>query len=233
MPDLDGFATTKLIQRREYRLREEGKDIAPLPVVAVSAHELSLTQDNLRDVGFFGLCPKPVEPQLLMKMIADAVGIADTGHPTDISLLQSIPDWIRVLEEHLTRSDGQSNSCIIDVHELYKRFSGDQEIVIDAMSAFTEEISSLLSGLEHAVNSNDRSAIKKRAHALKGAYANSAMKHGREICSLIERDSEILSLDAVKALFSKLNSETGVALTAVTNGLQALGVGPVENGIHS
>jgi len=64
MPEMDGLEATRRIRTHE---RESG--LPRTPVLAVTAHTLDSDRALVLEAGMDDLCPKPIEPAVLLAMI--------------------------------------------------------------------------------------------------------------------------------------------------------------------
>lgn len=70
MPEMDGFEATAAI-----RLREQGTG-RHLPIVALTAHAMKGDRERCLDAGMDGYVTKPVDLQVLLQALANALSVA-------------------------------------------------------------------------------------------------------------------------------------------------------------
>jgi signal transduction histidine kinase/CheY-like chemotaxis protein len=66
MPGMDGCETTRLIRGRE---REHGGQAPPIPILAMTAHDLPLFQERCKEAGMDDILPKPIDPCVLFPVL--------------------------------------------------------------------------------------------------------------------------------------------------------------------
>jgi PAS domain S-box-containing protein len=69
MPRMDGFETTAAIRQRE----REAKDSPHIPIIAMTAHVMKGDREKCIEVGMNGYISKPIDPELMMKTINQAL----------------------------------------------------------------------------------------------------------------------------------------------------------------
>jgi signal transduction histidine kinase/DNA-binding response OmpR family regulator/HPt (histidine-containing phosphotransfer) domain-containing protein len=210
MPDLDGFATTRVIKRRERKLREMGTPVRSVPVVAVSAHELNLQDAHLAEVGFEALCPKPIDPILLNKMLAQVTGCANTiaVENKPCSAAKERLTYLESLLRECAQAFSHSDWIPINLSEISERFSGEEDIVFEALRAYIDESDLLTNELKNALKAGDHESISARAHALKGSLANISATQAYEHARRLEKDAAQLSETELTSVGDALINET-------------------------
>ena len=75
MPDLDGFEATRAIRGIESRAADEGRPVAHIPIVALTAHAMSGDRDLCLEAGMDAYISKPLHIQTLVETIERVRGI--------------------------------------------------------------------------------------------------------------------------------------------------------------
>jgi len=168
MPEMDGFATTRLIRQRE-------AGVPRVPIIALTAHDIREYRETCLTAGMDDLLSKPYTleefAQLLRRWIAaPTAGVAastDAGAGLDVSRLRVI-DEATVAGLRKLRGDG--NDLYSQLVDLFRASSSDS-----------------ISRLEAAVGQHEFSTAKALCHKLASAAANvGALAFGREVRLLEE-----------------------------------------------
>jgi two-component system, sensor histidine kinase and response regulator len=134
MPVMDGYAATR-------KLRDLGYT---MPIIALTAHAMAGDERTCREAGCSGYLTKPVEPQKLLRTVADAL-----SNPCDKTF---VPGCLQ------TTPDPLISSLPLDDPEF-------REIVAEFVDRFAEKMSILRA----AVENRDLSQIAGIAHWIRGA----------------------------------------------------------------
>lgn len=158
MPDMDGFATTAAIRKRE---EESGKH---LPIVAMTAHAMGGDRERCLAAGMDDYLSKPLDPAQLRKVLQK---------------------WLPAELEQVTNSnEGPFNgNAPLDIKQLRSSFGSHAEKFI---KLFLENAPALLVKMKQALTQEDIKALKKHAHDLKGITATVYAFKMRQTCLEIE-----------------------------------------------
>jgi two-component system sensor histidine kinase/response regulator len=145
MPVLDGFDATREIRSREPPGRR-------VPIVALTAHALAGDREACLAAGMDDHLCKPIEPAALALAL-----------------------------ERWARSDGASpaesmraapTESPVDLAALREVTDGDADFERDLIEVFIASGDVTLAALRQALGAKDLAAVRRHAHALKGASAN-------------------------------------------------------------
>ena len=182
MPGLDGLSATAKIRELE---KKTGSHI---PIVAMTAHAMKGDKERSLNAGMDGYLTKPISRQRVEEAIARFV--FDTNE--------------LMTEEH---QDTASPVVSWDPSQALGRVDGDEELLRELIQIFLEETPKHLSGLEQAIQANERNTIERIAHTLKGELGYLGMSGACEKARLLEDLGREGKLDEVPALYKGLNDE--------------------------
>jgi signal transduction histidine kinase/DNA-binding response OmpR family regulator len=94
----------------------------------------------------------------------------------------------------------------IDLTLALERMGGDQQLFADVVRVFMEDCPARLAAIKAAVDSRNADAIRRTAHALKGAASNLAANDVFEATKTLERLGAEARLDAAEAAWRRLSA---------------------------
>jgi PAS domain S-box-containing protein len=156
MPEMDGYDATRCI-----RMAERRRNLAPTPIIAMTANAMQGDQERCLAVGMSDYLSKPIKPAELYARLAEwaaqcqpqqahsgeAVPEAQTGELEAVLLPASTFDYGAALNE------------------------ADAEIVEIVAGMFLERIDGELAELEQAIANRDAPLVQRLAHTIKGNLA--------------------------------------------------------------
>jgi PAS domain S-box-containing protein len=161
MPEMDGFAATAEIRRREGTARHT-------IIIAMTANALDGDAEKCIAAGMDDYLSKPVKVEILHQKLERWVGPAKTASPGnglgDPGLIEAIVPA------------GNTRNNVIDQTQLASlraiRQPGKADFVTELIDIFVNETVSQLKVLHEAVAGNDATEIQRLVHFLKGSSAN-------------------------------------------------------------
>ncbi len=155
MPVMDGFAATRAIRQLPL----------PPPVIALTAHALSIVGEEVEAAGFSGFATKPIDISALLDVVAQHLGATarapdaipgDAQPAPDVSLPQDV-ETTPVPAPHDEPEPLLYSS--LPVHDPRYR------VIVDE---FVEQLPGQMTSLTLALQGNDLTAIAELAHYLRG-----------------------------------------------------------------
>ena len=185
MPEMDGFALTKEIRRRE---SEYGYDVTP--IIAVTANALNGEADNCTNAGMDDYLSKPLELVSLQAMLEKWLPVSNqsimTSSSTDENLDPSFPVDINVIK-----------SLVGDDASLISRF----------YKKFIDTTPDNISQIKASIDKKSIEDIKSQAHKLKSSSKAIGASKITEICIEFEKISSDLDEVYANELLNKLTEE--------------------------
>ncbi|HVJ55832.1 MAG TPA: response regulator [Aliidongia sp.] len=149
MPDLDGFATTRII-REELRLTE-------LPIVAMTAHALAQERRRCFEAGMNEHVTKPVDPQRLLTVLERFVPTRNTVEPAPAPVT------------------GDRPLPGIDLADAMRRLGGNRELLDRVYDDFCENYAAAAAQVA-ALMPDDLEGARRLVHTVKGVAGNIGAK---------------------------------------------------------
>jgi len=204
MPELDGFAATGEIRRRE-ALTGEGATRSP--IVALTANAISGDRERCLAAGMDDYLTKPFSLEELQGVLVRWLPRA----------LQKSAASSRVGAQKGADTRG-GNAAVFDRAGLVERIGGSADCVDFLVEKFVESSAQILATLRCHVKNGEGEGIHREAHSLKGAAASIAAEEMREISARLEAltsegsasGAELLYLQLERA-FAAFKAEVGGA----------------------
>jgi two-component system, sensor histidine kinase and response regulator len=181
MPELDGYAATRELRRREGTERHTW-------IIAITANSLAGDREKCLAAGMDDYVSKPVKPEDLqgalrryreVREVEKDLHSHDGPPAVDLSLL----DGFRDLEE-----DGES-------------------LLTKLINVFLENSPRLLSEARTALEHQSNPLLARAAHTLKGSCSNFGAERLREACALLEEAANCSQLTQAGELLAKVEKE--------------------------
>jgi PAS domain S-box-containing protein len=148
MPEMDGFEAVSLIRKRE---KQSGQHI---PVIALTAHAMTIDRQRCLDAGMDGYVAKPIDRQILKREIEQVLGM-------DLTM------------KTVTLTPKKKGTEFIDYDAfLYESCNGKVELARKLLRHLLQVSGpQWLKEAEAAVAAGDAARIRKVCHSLKGTAA--------------------------------------------------------------
>ena len=186
MPEMDGYAATAEIRRRQ----ESG--LLPLfPVIALTANALESDREKCLKAGMDDYLAKPFKAQ---------------------DLLSLLKNWLKLSElQHKDNSQEQNLASTIDISVLnaLKSLNGssNDEIVTRIVKIYINNAGDLMRKLEQAFEKNDIAGIRMASHTLKSSSHQVGAHKFAELCRIIENDARAETYDQTGATLDVLRQQ--------------------------
>ena len=155
MPEMDGLEATKEIRKRE-KLTAQQKDAGfpHIPIIAMTAHAMKGDKEICLKAGMDDYLTKPIQPGKFGETIA-----------------RWIPDDAAA-EQDRTGGKPSEESSVFDRTAFLDRIGGDEELCLEIIGLFLQDVPGQIEFLENTINKKDPALVDRQAHTLKGASGN-------------------------------------------------------------
>ncbi|ETR73200.1 MAG: Multi-sensor hybrid histidine kinase [Candidatus Magnetoglobus multicellularis str. Araruama] len=178
MPVMNGLEASRLI-RHQKTIRNPN-----LPIVAMTAQDTDLIQNDFKNYGISTWLSKPFEIEKLATVLTQIFpGLTMSslnnkrGHLSDQNNESKSSD---------DRSEKTNKMTVFDKKKLLERLDGDEALYQDLIQGFLSDIPVQINKLEKALDFDDLTIAERTAHTLKGAFSNV----GAQILQKIAQDLE-------------------------------------------
>jgi len=202
MPEMDGFEATKQIREID----------AQIPIIAMTARNMYEEKEKCYQAGMNDHIAKPIDPELLMEMVAKWAKTSNTSN------LQDYP------KIHTDKSEENTeNSCDaiygVDTEMGIYRLSGNKDLYDKLLYSFATEQIEIVEKIKN--NLEDYVLLQNQAHQLKGVSGNIGATKVYQLSSELERMAELhcplndlkVAAEAVANEFQKVSAEIVLAAT--------------------
>jgi two-component system sensor histidine kinase/response regulator len=192
MPGIDGFEACKIIKEIQQRRQQK------VPVIAVTANAIAGSREECLALGMDDYLSKPIDPEAMNKMVARWLGLSDLKI-TMVPSQESTPEDTQKVGPNLLNR-------VIDFALLRTRFNEDN--LISLLRMFRGTCNHEVEALEAAVQAQNIGALRKKAHAFKGACSTICAPRLFSLCARVEE------LTAPSGDFDKHNIEMAATFVA-------------------
>jgi CheY-like chemotaxis protein/HPt (histidine-containing phosphotransfer) domain-containing protein len=183
MPEMDGYAATAEIRRQTTG--------APrIPIVAMTAHAMEGDRERCLAAGMDDYVTKPVNPAVIEAVIRR---------------------WIRTSRDGNGTPPAAEAAAVLDRQRLTQLRStlgsGDGSLFRKVVEAFLGDTRARLVALRHALDRDDREAVRQLAHTLRGSCLNLGALRMTEVATALERVPAEARPAAAPPLVAELEAE--------------------------
>ena len=223
MPVMDGMQATQRIRGSEISGRRT-------PVIALTANAMAGQRERCLAAGMDGFLSKPVQAEQLRDVVARYCipvmqAAANTLPPAEAGSIESSSEDIPMIYELLS-TEVPSAPPHLDTAQLLDLADGEMEFIGELAEVFRETARGILEDLAAATAANDRKALARAAHKLRGAGANIHAGRIREACGQLEDNAASLSDQQISERCAALKELVAVVDTELAK-LLAGGCGQV------
>jgi two-component system sensor histidine kinase/response regulator len=181
MPEMDGFAATAAIRRREGAGRHT-------PIIALTANAMQGDRERCLAVGMDDYIAKPIRPEALEAVLRrwvpqPAAEPAGTGGPA------------------APVGHGATHT-VLDETVLEKLEKLAPELAAEVIAIYLDDTPRQLAALRDAARAGDAAAVARVAHQLRGSAATMGTGELQGLCAELEARGEAGSLDGTNELLA-------------------------------
>jgi len=190
MPLMNGYEATGKIRQIEKRTGVH------VPIIGLTANAMNGDREKCIDAGMDDYLSKPINMKKLLATISKL----------DNSRNGSLHD--------------KKENCVgidlrVDIEELIQKLGGSKKVLSSCMNIFHQEVPSLLSKIEMAINQKNSEEIQSASHGLRSALLTMEMHAASVIAEKIEFLAEEEDFTEIKKLQSSLKTEIQEAVNYI------------------
>jgi two-component system, sensor histidine kinase and response regulator len=201
MPEMDGYAATRQIRRRE----RESKG-RRTPIIAMTANAMQGDREKTLEAGMDDYVPKPVKREELEAVLQRWVYKSGDDGPT-------------VLETDVDSNGGDADidpldrGVLADLRDLQEE--GEPDLLKELTELFLADVPLQIAVLRKVVEAGDIPSVERIAHTLRGSCGNLGARTMEALCAELEETARSGDLRAAQELISSLEEEFGRARLAL------------------
>ena len=175
MPEMDGLEATRY-------LRSLGGRFESLPIIAMTAHALSIDRERGLEAGMNDFILKPINQK---------------------EFVDKLDRWVLVSSEEA----GAAGYVPIDLESVLPRFMNNNELFIQLLEVFIREVEQNIDVVEEAWKTADHAAVFEIAHYFKGMSANFNARRFTALSEEMEMQARSGDLSGVPGLIEGMRTE--------------------------
>jgi signal transduction histidine kinase/HPt (histidine-containing phosphotransfer) domain-containing protein len=202
MPEMDGYAATREIRRRE---RGPHRSI----IIGVTAHALTGDREECLDCGMDDYIAKPIVPEDLAAILDKwvlSIGAVEAG---------------TAAPEPRERAPRTTDEVVLDASVLAElretQTLGEDNFLPNLIAMFQADLAERLIALRRALAAGDSDQISQHAHALKGSASELGARRMRAICERIELRARGGAVAGMQPMLRELEGEAELVRAALAN----------------
>ena len=192
MPEMDGFEATLRI-----REHERVNQLAPTPVIALTAHIAGGDADQWRDCGMNAMITKPFTLKMISECLSEwIVGDKQSDGGEELSTPQTSPQSEAQPPAVTAGAAAIDQTIVDDIRDLSQSGS---DLLVRTIGLFEKHAPEALENVRMLSASDDKVALADAVHALKSLAANIGARQLAEHCNSLEmmaRNGEEFDLPA-------------------------------------
>ncbi len=185
MPIVDGLKAAKTIRDRQSLVRDHG-----VSIIAMTAHAMKRDREKCLEVGMDDYISKPIKPWELAEAIERRLAGAAFSQFWTSNVAQSI-----------------APEMIFQRAALLTRMGGDEELLIEIVDIYLNDVPQQIVQLRKALESQDAILFRDQAHTLKGASGNAGAVGVQNVAAHMEVAGENQVWDEMRSLMPELEKQ--------------------------
>ena len=200
MPEMDGYAATKAI--REW---EAGKH--HIPIIALTANAMSGDREKCLAAGMDDYLTKPIHQEKLREIFLRWLPQSKASELTSQNIGSPSSPQTSIPENNPEVVVSSANTTISPEKIAEFRALGGDDFVVKIITQFVQDASGIVTKLQNALDSEDRDALTKTAHGLKGICRNIGVQQLAELAFAMEQQSRHDSFEQLGNQFAIMGQE--------------------------
>lgn len=178
MPRMSGLEVTQAIRKHE-----EEWNIAPTPVIALTAHALSDERDHLLSTGMNDYVSKPIQIEQLIHILSTWTKREEnvTQRPSEGFYAQEFNDFEQSQQQY------RPNGDVLDWNESLYLSAGKEDLALDLLHILVNGFEEEKAQLWQLVNAQDYVELEQLIHRMNGATRYLGVPSLQEICMQYEQ----------------------------------------------
>ncbi|HEX8196386.1 MAG TPA: response regulator [Pyrinomonadaceae bacterium] len=199
MPEMDGYAATTEIRKREANKKRT-------PVIAITANALKGEREKCLAAGMDDYLPKPFNKEELSVVIKRWLTTDSTisANSSQQLLHQSITPIEYSAKESPTNDKFQTTLMEVKSRLAVLEAEVGDEMIETIISIFLEDAQERLQNLRHLTEHPEPKELEHQAHALRGSCSNIGANEMASLCEQIEEQAETNQLANLEFLMGEL-----------------------------
>jgi Amt family ammonium transporter len=180
MPELDGFAATRMIRTMEAEQSLADPSTRPLPIIALTAQAVRGDRERCLSAGMTDYVTKPVNREELLRTMRACLeeGAAHQLHDE--------PELPAQECDHGGSELTEADEAILDFEQLHERCMGDRPFIDELLQIFVRKARTNVTRISESIARGESDELARAAHELKGSAGNVAAVRLSEAVGLLE-----------------------------------------------
>jgi len=188
MPEVDGFAATRIIRKSELAT---GRNI---PIIAMTANAMQGDRETCLASGMDDYISKPIRLDELRRVIERWIKLEPAASTDDI-----------LAEETDITETALDQATLENIRAL--QIEGEPDFLTELIDIYLTDSSELLEKVKLAIDKSDPVGLRRMAHTLKGSSLNLGAKRLANLCFELEQVAQSENLKPAVILYQRLENE--------------------------
>ena len=202
MPDIDGLAATVTIRQREHERSPDRR----IPIIAMTAHAMVGDRERCLSAGMDDYLSKPIRPTELIAAV-ERIAAERSSRPAAGAGQDAKTSRSKASKGPLEQPARHAEGVVFDVAHARARLGGDRRLLRELITIFRADAPALLERIRKAATSKDAEALRRAAHALKGALGTLDAPRAYQAAIGVEEAARSGDLSKARARIDALSEE--------------------------
>ena len=229
MPEMDGFEATRRIRDAASGVRNPR-----IPIIAMTAHAMKGDRERCLEAGMDDYLTKPINPKEVAEAISRwtaAETPADTVAETPADTAAETPartdadTAVNTTPEAEGRAPAPAAApaalapAALDRLTLLNRLGGDEDVFMEVIQIFIEDVPRQLTGIDEALAAGDAPTLRRLAHSLKGSSGTAGAEALQHASQALEQAAAAGDLRAATLLVQPVKDMFALVLETMSRWL--------------